>query len=494
MNMNTNMYINRMVKRTVAFLLCLITLFSVLSFADCCVLQLAVQAHAEEDLAVVSVAPTYEKKFDKKLYNALLKELDAQLETKKFSKKANSFFRELLKLEVENYPQWRTVYKDLPAPKSYIRENLINVIPLIGKLKLIDADSPEGRVYVKKSGFEGRTTIDGKKSNMVVLYRDPKKLDEYEKADQLGTFAHELRHVHDRACSKKTSFPTKALRKIILEGAASFHERFALPIETSFGGTAQVVGYDDSMFIFKCDRNSVYPYYQTFYDVLVYLAGYNVLNAVGKGKSLETIKTAVLKNYDSDTSQKLWGLLQNLPLMADDDIVESKKAYHAVNTIFSLLMLRVKRDIKKLDKKQPEKIRKFMDVYRNIKMKVLADRFVYDGEEFNPVRYGDWGITDACLVDKIIASKALPVLFKDKEMNRQALTEMLYVDLFPYETSYEFGAYLPPTIAQTEYTFFLQNGKPRMIETFTDSMDYGVIFVCLLNSDGTVSRQADYLN
>ena len=115
------------IRRAIAFALCVLTLLSVLSFSGGKYLHTSLTASAAAETNDVVIKPTYTVKFDKENYNKLLKQLNAQLQKKKFSKLAKRFLRDLLKFEVRNYPQWKTVNRDYPLMYKYVKENLVDI-------------------------------------------------------------------------------------------------------------------------------------------------------------------------------------------------------------------------------------------------------------------------------------------------------------------------------------------------------------------------------
>ena len=503
MNTNTNMYINRMVKRTVAFLLCLITLFSVLSFADATVFQLATTASAAAETERVVIEPTYTYEFDEHLYQSLLKQLNAQLRKKKFSKIANTFLREILRYEVENYSQWTHVYPDLPSTAAFIKENLINVIPQIQTIKLIDLDTEAGRIFHEKTDYSGQTTPGSNGYVIRSLYTnldslDLERINDYEAhLYDLQTLAHEIRHVRDWKGLAKQDFPSYFVQMVISDGATTFHERFVSPMETFQGKVEKVFTKKGAYVQFDNETKCSYTYYRTFYDSLIYLAGYPTMNAVGKGKPLNTIKKAIAKKYGQDTANLVWKILNALPDDTIDDKNEelwltSDKAVSLIAKFFQILLQCIKKDIQKLDISKPKTVRKYMDIYRNIKLKVLPDIFNANDKIVND-KYFKTKELDSLLAKKVIASKALPTIFDNLKLHQQAIIEMLYCNEDVYFSASDYECYLPATIAQTEYTFTMDKGKPLVVEYFMDQYAYEIMFECTFNEQGSLSRAADTL-
>lgn len=498
--MNTIIRTNRTAKRALAFLLCLITVFSVLAFADGAVFQTFAAAETEP----VVISPTYTYNFDQKTYNSLLKQLNAQLKKKDFSKLTKTFLREILFCEVANYPQWKSVYPDLPSTAALIKDNLINVIPLIQKIKLIDRSTEEGRIFAEKVDYVGDTRPSSKGYIIRSLYTNPDKLDlstdgldEY--LYNLQTLAHEIRHVRDMEGLSKQKFSSYFVDMVISDGATTFHERFVSPIRTFQGGSIEKIYTKKMAYIeFDTETNCSYAYYRCFYDALVYLAGYPTMNAVGKGKSLKTITQAISKRYGKETATSIWKILKALPDDTTDDHndelwLTSNKAVTLSTQFFQILLQCIKKDIQNLDLSKPEALRKFMDIYRNVKLKVLPNIYNAKKKCVNE-KYFNTKELDSLLAEKVIASKALPPLFDNPAFNRQAIIEMLYCDEFYYETTSDYVCHLPATIAMTEYTFTMDNGKPMVVEYFDDEYGWDVLFVCTMNEKGTVSRTCDSPN
>ena len=499
--MNTNMHVNRRgMKRTVAFLLCVITLFSVLSFAGGTVFQLATTASAAAETERVVIKPTYTYEFDENLYESLLKQLNAQLKKKKFSKIANTFLREILRYEVENYPQWQNVYPDLPSTAAFIKENLINVIPQIQKIKMIDKNSEAGRIFAEKVDYAGATNPASKGYAIRSLYTNPTTLDISKIGDRdthlydLQTLAHEIRHAKDGKGLSKQRFPSHFIDMVISDGATTFHERFVSPMQTFQGKYENLYTKKGTYIQFVNESKCSYTYYRSFYDSLIYLAGYPTMNAVGEGKSLKTITRSIAKRYGQDTANRVWKILKSLPnqINLGDGWLISNKAVNLTTEFFQILLQCIKKDIQKLDTSKPKTVRKYMDVYRNIKLKVLP-QIINANDKIVNDKYFNTKELDSLLAKKVIASKALPTIYENPGLNRQAVIEMLYCDQYLYETTIDVACYLPATIAQTEYTFTMDNGKAIMVEYFLDEDQWEVLFTCIIDEKGTTSRTGDYL-
>ena len=479
------------IKRGIAVVLSIITMFSVLSFSGGRYLQTSLQAFAAAETEAVVIKPTYTPKFDKETYQKLLKQLNANLKKKKFSKLANKLLRDLLKNEVRHYPQWKLVNKDLPKMYDYIKDNLIDVIPLIGKIKLIDLNTEVGKRRRAKVDWVGLTVTSGNFSNISLFYDlSDEDMTDYEYAMQLSNLAHEIRHVRDREAILHTKFPTQTVEDVFLEGGPSFIERVCLPMGTE-QDTNDVLEVDDDNEIFY-DREGFcgYPYFSCFYDGLVYMAGYRTVNEVGKGKNPITVKKAIAKRYGESTANEIWRILLKLPYNPEKS--KNPKATFKLNAkFFRLVMDCAKKDIRSLDARDKKAVRKYMDVFRNLKVKIIP-YFIQDGTFATPELCGVDSVEEL-LIDKVLASKALPTIYDNRALNRQAVEEILYYNDLEYK-AWIFTEFLPPTIAQTEYTFTYSEGEGVLTMDFTNERDLEVLFDCTFDEYGNNDRECSYPN
>ena len=490
----------RPVRKAVAFLLSFVMLLSVLSLPGVNLFQTVIRAAAAAETEPVVIEPTYTYRFSQKTYNKLLKQLNAQLKKKKFSKLAKKMLRDILYYEMIYYPQWRSVYRDFPTTAAYLKENLINVIPKITKIKLIDLNTEEGRKKSKKVDWLGLTTSeinDGGRTNVITLFYDFSDADmtSYEYEQTLATFAHEIRHVRDFNARLFTEFPTKTMASIFVEGASNFHERHVLPMATYQGEWQSVVNSQGVTMMFDRETSGAYPYYQSFFDSLIYFAGYNVVDAVGEGKPPEAVQQAIARRYGQETAETVWRILKKLP--SDPAKAKSPDTLMTMSLkYFRLLTKCITQDIKALDTNHPDEIRAYMDIFRNFKNKVLP--YMQDkNKDVVTDKYFNTKTAEKILINKILASGALPQIYENEALNRQAITEMLYCDEYEYRILFT-HEYLPPTIAQTQYTFSVNetfwddtyDGVLTM--SYKNEHDTEIVVYCYFDENGTKYRDAEY--
>ena len=311
----------------------------------------------------------------------------------------------------------------------------------------------------------------------------------------LATLAHEVRHVRDRDGILYTSFPTNTMENIFFEGASNFHERHVLPMATYQGAWQSVTNSKGVKILFDRETGGAYPYYQSFFDGLVYLAGYNIVDAVGEGKTPAAVKNEIANRYGQDIADSVWRILQKLP--NDPKETKSPDTLFALTLkYFRLLTKCVTRDIKNLKVNQPDEIRQYMDIFRNFKNKILP--YIQDKNgSFATDQYFNTQTAERLLVNKIIASGALPRLYENKALNRQAITEMLYCDEYQYRILFS-REYLPPTIAQTQYTFTVnETGGEDAYEglltmSYKNEYDDEILLYCYFDENETTYRNAEY--
>ncbi len=478
------------IRRAIAFALCVLTLLSVLSFSGGKYLHTSLTASAAAETNDVVIKPTYTVKFDKENYNKLLKQLNAQLQKKKFSKLAKRFLRDLLKFEVRNYPQWKTVNRDYPLMYKYVKENLVDVIPYITKIKLIDKSTPAGKVRAARVNWVGQTSQDAKSCTITMFYdiSNP-NMSDYEYATVLATLAHEIRHVRDRKAILYTKFPTRAVDDIFIEGGASFFERHCLPMVTPQESWETVTNSEGVTLYYDREDGCGYPYFQSIYDGLIYLAGYRTVNAVGKGKSVNQVKNAIAERYGQKVADEIWRLLLKMPR----DPEKSKKpdtTFLTTVKFFRNLLNCVKQDIRNLDVSDKKQVRKFMDIFRNLKVKVLPH--IQNDDGVLTSTYFAIDEVQELLIDQVLAARALPAIFDNSTLNRQAIREMLYYSETEYPMTYYDTEFLPPTIAQTAYTFSFDGYYGNMQMVYTNAYGVDVQFDCPFDEESFYARDCSY--
>ena len=494
--MKNGVHVKNPVQKAVAWLLCCVLLLSVLSFPGLNIFQTAIQSYAVAETEPVVIEPTYTYRFSQKSYEKLLKLLNVQLKKKKFSKLAKQMLRDILYYEMIYFPQWRNVYRDYPTTAAYVKENLIQVIPKISEIELIDLNTKEGKRKKKKTGWVGQT-INQKGYSKITMFYDLSDGNgsAYAYEQTLATLAHEVRHVRDRDGILYTSFPTNTMENIFFEGASNFHERHVLPMATYQGAWQSVTNSKGVKILFDRETGGAYPYYQSFFDGLVYLAGYNIVDAVGEGKTPAAVKNEIANRYGQDIADSVWRILQKLP--NDPKETKSPDTLFALTLkYFRLLTKCVTRDIKNLKVSQPDEIRQYMDIFRNFKNKILP--YIQDKNgSFATDQYFNTQTAERLLVNKIIASGALPRLYENKALNRQAITEMLYCDEYQYRILFS-REYLPPTIAQTQYTFTVnETGGEDAYEglltmSYKNEYDDEILLYCYFDENETTYRNAEY--
>ena len=483
-------------QRASAYLLSCVLLLSLFSFPGVNVLQTAVRSFAAAETEPVVIAPTYTYRFNQKSYDKLLKMLNRRIKGKQFPKLAVRMLRDILYYEMIYYPQWRAVYPDFPTTAAYVKENLIDVIPLITKIKLINLNTREGRKLKQEVDWVALTSTQGD-VNVITMFYDVSDASRsaYAYEQTLATLAHEIRHVRDYNARLYTTFPTGTLEKIFIEGASNFHERHVLPMATYQGEWQTVTNSRGVKMMFDRETGGAYPYYQSFFDCLVFLAGYAAVDAVGEGKRPETVRNAIAKRYGEETAETVWRILQKLP-SDPQKAKDPDKLFFMALKLFRLLNACVTRDIRALDKEKPEEIRAYMDIFRNFKNKVLP----YMQDDTGKVvtdSYFNTRKAEQILINKILASGALPQLYEKKALNRQAIREMLYCDEYEYRILFS-HEYLPPTIAQTNYTFsvyeepFAEGYEGLLTMSYQNEQGTEVLVYCYFDGEKTRHRDAEY--
>ena len=439
--------------------------FLSLLLAALMLLSLADAAFAAAETTVAVLEPTLRTdQLDKKLYDKLLKRLDAKLNKKNFTELEKSFFRDLLEVQMRCYAQWCVVYPDLPSVEDFVQENLIDATAKLKTLRSYDVLTEEGAKIESETDWSGQTFTGWDGSVIDLLYTNPMVASERGHRKDLSVLAHELRHVHDRKSIMFSIFPSISMNDMFIEGGASFHDNMVFPVSVEEDYAEFVTANNGRTMSFQREIAAGYPMYQSFYEGLVYLAGYRVVNAVGAGKDPGALWLAIAKRYGRGTANTFWNLLQQVPLQ-DELFEKGEQTFRLGLQYFRLLLDCVKSDIASLNKNQPQQVRSFLEVYRHLKLCTLPKVADKNGNDIT-AKVFKTDVTDRLITERVLSSGALGKLYESRAMSERAVMEMLYNSRGTFDDDDIYYCYLPPTIAQTQYTFRLRKGKGVMVMRF----------------------------
>ena len=142
-----------------------------------------------------------------------------------------------------------------------------------------------------------------------------------------------------------------------------------------------------------------------------------------------------------------------------DGLLRARIDMGSVNHAAAAVQECVKQEIQALDPHNPKAIKKYMDVYRNYKLKIMPS--VQDeAYKLHTNEVFEIDAADELLIDKIEEAHLFS-FSNNKGLNRMAIKSILYADNNSHGVP--FGDYLPTTIHGTEYSYeeYRVGGEPR---------------------------------
>jgi len=141
----------------------------------------------------------------------------------------------------------------------------------------------------------------------------------------------------------------------------------------------------------------------------------------------------------------------------------------------------MQKDIERLNEKKPAQVRRYTEVYRYYKLKVMPKVYQHQYTDITDTVF-DTAALDKLLIDKIIASRALPQLLPEQALNRSALQSVLYTTTMPLpgDTYY----YVPPTLSNTTVAASATQKGGKLVMKYRDENNETVRVVFLFDRDG----------
>ena len=182
------------------------------------------------------------------------------------------------------------------------------------------------------------------------------------------------------------------------------------------------------------------------------------MDKVEKGEiSLSELKETIAQNYGQEKANKIWNTIHKW-YSAYNENWKSDETYNAAVDLQELYFDCIKQDIG--DLKTKDQVKKFMDIWRGYKLKVLPQIEDSDGKNITNEFFEEIDEIDNVLTDKIIGTNTM-YFTPDEKMNRAAIKYGVLSasnkGYFDSDGIYE-DVYLPPTIEGTNYRY-KGNGK-----------------------------------
>ena len=216
------------------------------------------------------------------------------------------------------------------------------------------------------------------------------------------------------------------------------------------------------------------------YETLVYLAGYRTVEDVSMGSPVMEIKNAIAKKYGSKTAERIWNDILTMHHYYEDD-VEGVDLYAFAIQLQKEVLKCVKKDIKRLNVNKPGRVKAYMEIYRFYKLKVMPK--IYE-DTYTDVTTSvfDTEPLDDLLIDKIVASGAMPQLMEDPALQRSALRALLYVTASSLPGRNRVN--VPPTVSATQIIVSPEEEGGKMILHYVNEEHRQVRVTITFGADG----------
>lgn len=426
--------------------------------------------------------------FNEKEYRTCLKKIDQALEKKDFPKIAKKLIREGFYQIYKNYYEWHAVYKDLPSIQEYTKETLIRSIKNTKRIKAIREDSKLGKKLLKNGSALGFTSCDGE---ITLIYKNPKTASAEDHMLDLEHLFHELKHCKDRKFFKKLGYNVDeyGIELAIFEGGATFHMKFINPLSANNTTYKFLETKNGRKSInYGKDTGSGYMFDLYVYENLVYLAGYDTVESVGLGQSTNVIKKAISKKNGKDKAKAIWNGLLHLRNCFLNDEYQSDEVFEFAVNLQKVINECIRKDIKELNVNRKTDVKRFMEVYRNYKLKIMP-RVLFDSFQNHTRKCFDIGTLDDLMVGKIMKSKAVDRISQNRELNKMALKAMLFAD-----NDFIKGdsiVYYPSSIYGTTYKYREEAKIGYLYMQYIDPKGENVVIFIKFNKEKLLKTKCD---
>lgn len=348
-----------------------IILFTVVAASLIMALWLCVNHLGEAEIDTApSVEVTEVVKEEPSDYETLLAELNAALNEKNFSDEVRQLFVTVLDLLYQNYPSWQKAYRDLPAVEDYIRSHLIDTVKLVEFVDFIDEDSEEAQKLYDEGEPSGWTEIDFDDRLKIVIighvFEDSDN--EYQIITTAEMFFHELTHCREkRLVFNSDAFCEEcfAISDIVIEGGATFHEKFVFEISEESHGSWSVENSGGTQEIDYEKNNCIgYLLQMNAYEKLVYLVGFEAIDQLERNEiSFDEFKGIIASKYGKAQTEAFFEKM--VDWYDEYDVsYQSDAVFRLSVELENMFLAFMKKDIMKMSYKEAEEFRETYHIYR----------------------------------------------------------------------------------------------------------------------------------
>jgi len=322
-----------------------------------------------------------------KTYNTLKKELDNVIKKRGYKGREKQVVINTFNALYNSYSTWKVGYRDLPSTEDYIRTTYIDILKHV-VVKCYVSDTEEYKEYCKKEPYvcdcsHMEPLDNGECKVVMILLKDEEKTPELTSVET-EEFFHEVTHCRAHLYVYETSDVEYESINLILEGAATFHMKFAKKMNYEHGGSWCVAKKDESVCLeYRKDNCVGYLTYLNAYEKLVYLLGYDTIFEYENGDlSYGDIRNKLAKKYGENIGGKFLTTMSDWHNESDGNYANDK-AFSLAIEFENLFFECLKKDIKNLKtKKEAEEFIRIYDHYKKRNMPVTVNA---DGEELPTV-------------------------------------------------------------------------------------------------------------
>ena len=399
----------------------------------------------------------YEINVKSKDYASLKQMMQEAIDSKDFSDLANQYLMEIFENLYENYPSYQKVYKDLPDVEIYIKNNLIDVIEYINSISLYKYGTPEADA-ISQIG-------DGYAEEMDITLIYGKYETDEEHLNDIERLFHEINHVKQEANNIDGFYSI-----IIIEGEATFNEQFVQKNSPRHSGGCTISADGKNIWYNKTTyAGNSYAMYLYGYEFLEYVLGYDIMSDVSNGNigSEDLIELLYEK-----TRINLWDLVE-----LDNWSDNPSQSYNYAKEVENTFLSSIKNDISKLDTNNKKLVKKYINIYRDHKYRVMPSfyRTEFYGNWEDDLSYQELNLleVDNALIDKIMESGIMSKFSDNDNLNRMAIRSILKADRCNYyknDDVYQ-SMQLPICMDNAQYSYFEQDGQGHLILKYENPYD-----------------------
>lgn len=308
----------------------------------------------------------------KNTLQALHAELEENMKDKAFPDFLYDILREMVDHLYVSYEKWDGFFPDMPDKHAFIRVHLIDILPKIQEVKLLEEGSAEWEEAIEDYGSFTPAFSDGITVSLMGDRDWTEKENGHYTLFSLSTIMHEIQHIGQNDIMYSDYFDDNSdewkLRYPFVEGGASLYSAFLDEPGTSPQGHEYMVSDNERRLEYRCssDESRSYSYWTKFIEKTVWFLGFKTVGKVFAAQSFAGFKKELADRYGQELSEKwlraLEAVVHNYYPYRDEDNTDDV----IINQIIHLERLSttmLEQKIDALDNRQA--VWDFVDSYRH---------------------------------------------------------------------------------------------------------------------------------